>query len=95
MPGTPAPHIARRRAKVAGLTNRRGADAPETIEAKGDLAVALLADHIKNVLAKAPPLTEEQRTALGELLRPVRIHPDARKVAVASALDALDEGTGA
>jgi hypothetical protein len=31
-----------------------------------------IADYIERMLAEAPPLTDEQRTRLAELLRPVR-----------------------
>jgi hypothetical protein len=34
-----------------------------------------VADHVKRALAEAPPLTNEQRTRLAELLRPVRCRP--------------------
>jgi hypothetical protein len=37
------------------------------------LAEAKIADYIERTLAEAPPLTDRQRTALAELLRPVRI----------------------
>jgi hypothetical protein len=39
---------------------------------RADLAEAKLAGYIERMLAEAPPLTDEQRTRLAELLRPVR-----------------------
>jgi hypothetical protein len=46
---------------------------PEVIDARRALAEAKIADYIERTLAEAPPLTDRQRTALAELLRPVRI----------------------
>jgi hypothetical protein len=47
---------------------------PEQIEdRRRALAEAKIADYIERTLAEAPPLTDRQRTALAELLRPVRI----------------------
>jgi hypothetical protein len=40
------------------------------------MRAAMLADYVKRVLADAPPLSDAQRSALAELLRPVRIHTD-------------------
>jgi hypothetical protein len=37
-----------------------------------DLIEAKAADYIEKVLAQRPPLTDEQRNRLAELLRPVR-----------------------
>jgi hypothetical protein len=36
------------------------------------------AEYLRRVLAAAPPLTGEQRAALAELLKPVRIKPSQR-----------------
>ena len=41
-------------------------------EARRDLAEAKIADYVQRVLAASPPLNDEQRTRLAELLRPVR-----------------------
>jgi hypothetical protein len=46
---------------------------PDQIEdRRRDLAAAKITDYIERILADAPPLTDEQRTALAELLKPVR-----------------------
>ena len=46
---------------------------PDQIEdRRRDLAEAKIADYIEKILAEAPPLTDAQRTALAELLRPAR-----------------------
>jgi len=41
-------------------------------QARRELAEAKIADYIRRVVDAAPPLTDEQRTRLAELLRPVR-----------------------
>ena len=46
---------------------------PEQIEQRRrELAEAKIADYVEKVLAEAPPLTQEQRAKLAELLAPVR-----------------------
>ena len=52
--------------------DKRQPDDPELVDAYRDLAAAKISDYIEKILAEAPPLTDEQRTALAELLRPVR-----------------------
>ncbi|WP_324667158.1 putative PhiRv1 phage protein [Mycobacterium canetti] len=60
------------RGRVAALSRSRRANDPEYVAAQQDLAAANLEAHIARTLAAAPPLTDEQRTRLAELLRPVR-----------------------
>ncbi len=60
------------RARVASLTRSRQADDPELIEARRRLRTERTAAYIEKMLAEAPPLTDEQRARLAELLRPVR-----------------------
>ncbi|UUO01698.1 hypothetical protein M4D79_25565 [Mycolicibacterium novocastrense] len=67
-----APDIARARARAAGLSAFRKPNAPDLIEAKRTLREAVLAKHIRGLVDTAPPLTQEQRDRLAELLRPVR-----------------------
>ena len=69
----PSKPVAHHRARVASLSRDRKSDDPEFVAARQDLAAQMLAEHIERVLAKAPPLTAEQRTKLAELLKPVRI----------------------
>lgn len=59
-------------ARVAALSRSRPSDDPEVIAAKTALLEANTEDYIKRVLATAPPLSDEQRVRLAELLRPVR-----------------------
>jgi len=49
-----------------------GSDSIEAIDARRDFAAARLDDYIRDTLAKAPPLTDEQRTRLADLLKPAR-----------------------
>jgi hypothetical protein len=45
---------------------------PKVVEAKRNLNEAKIADYIERALAEAPPLTDEQRSKLAELLKPAR-----------------------
>ena len=60
------------RGKVAAFSRSRPDDDPEYIAARQNLNALRLEEHIEKTLAAAPPLTDEQRTRLAELLRPVR-----------------------
>jgi hypothetical protein len=91
MPRPPSPRTAKARARVGILSRHHGPDDPQTIDAKIDLEAAKLRDHIERVLAQAPPLSNEQRRRLAELLRPARRTPGKlREEAVADALKTLD-----
>lgn len=59
------------RARIAGMSSRpnRPPDDPELIEARRNLRALRLEDHVRKVLAGAPPLTDEQRERIAELLR--------------------------
>lgn len=72
-----SPNRNRERARVAGLTRavrngERPADDPDLLDAKQRLREATIAVYIEKTLAAWPPLTDEQRTRLAELLKPVR-----------------------
>ena len=72
-----SPAAAHHRAKIAGLgvgvkTGARRPDDPELEDARRDYAAARINDYILEILLEAPPLSDEQRNALAELLRPVR-----------------------
>lgn len=73
------PEIAKARAHVAGLHARPETD-PELIDARRRLSAAKIQSFIEKQLRQAPPLTDEQRGRLAELLRPVRreLGADAR-----------------
>ena len=58
-----------------------------------DLAEAKITDYVEKVLAQAPPLSDEQRTRLAELLRPVRRSAKTtRKTVVQDRTAELDGG---
>ena len=68
------------RARIAALTRairagERPVDDPALPEARRNLKAARAADYIRKVLEEAPPLSDEQRTQLAELLKPVRRGP--------------------
>jgi hypothetical protein len=64
--------ILHQRAKIGALSRSRAHDDRELVDAKRGLAEAKITAYIEKVLAQAPPLNDEQRTRLAELLRPVR-----------------------
>lgn len=69
------PHTAHLRGRIAGLTRavrngERGPDDPELLEAKQAFYTARISDYVNRILAEAPPLTDNQRAQLAELLAP-------------------------
>ena len=71
-----SPDAAHYRARLGGLKSRGVPDNdPRYDEARRDLRAAVLTDYVERMLADWPPLTDEQRSKLAELLKPVRIHP--------------------
>jgi hypothetical protein len=70
--------------RTALSTRYRGADAPETLDARRDLAAARLEQFIRRTVDTAPPLTPEQRDRLALLLRSnagATTHPSTRPAA--------------
>jgi hypothetical protein len=72
-----SPELASKRGRFAALartvkTGERKPNDPKYVAAQQALKAANLEKHIKTVVDSAPPLTEEQRTKLAELLKPVR-----------------------
>ncbi|MGB3521939.1 MAG: hypothetical protein WBA50_10725 [Mycobacterium sp.] len=65
------PELAHLRARKAALHGRDPED-HELTATRRELAAAKIRHYIDRVLAEAPPLTNEQRSKLAELLRPVR-----------------------
>ena len=84
------------RARVAALSRAvRAGERPasDLDDARRDYRTATLADYIERTLAAAPPLTDEQRTRLAELLRPSgQFMPDSRRTVIANRLAELDGG---
>lgn len=69
------PQVAHRRARHAAVARgvRAGERPAADLDDTGrDLAEANIAAYIAKVLADCPPLSDEQRTRLAELLRPAR-----------------------
>jgi hypothetical protein len=67
----PSKPVARQRARVA-VTARFKPDSPELDAARRDLKAVQLREHIQQVISTWPPLSDEQRVRLAELLRPAR-----------------------
>ncbi|MFI7677879.1 hypothetical protein [Actinophytocola sp. NPDC049390] len=57
--------------RKAILTRHLGADHPDTQKAAQDWAYMALDEYVSAIVAKAPPLTEEQRAKIAALLAPV------------------------
>lgn len=69
------PEVAQARARKAALSRcikngERPPGDPAAEDATRDLAAAKIRSYVERVLETAPPLTDEQRTRLAELLRP-------------------------
>lgn len=62
-----------KRARIARLSKDLPADHPELQRLRTELRTQRGSEYIKKLLDAAPPLTDEQRTKLSELLKPVRI----------------------
>ena len=75
MPYSISPERAHARARKARLTQIHPADHPDVVKADQTVAVLAIKEYIEKTLAAAPPLSDEQRSKLAELLKPVR---DAR-----------------
>ena len=60
------------RSALALAIQKYGKNSPQAAQARANFTARRLAHHIEKTLAEAPPLTDEQRTRLAELLRPVR-----------------------
>ena len=72
-----SPATAHYRGKIAALSRcvsagERQADDQELEEARRGLIEAKATDYIQRLLDAAPPLTQQQRAKLAELLAPVR-----------------------
>jgi hypothetical protein len=75
MPGSPSPAVAQRRARLASKV-RHHPDA-DTAELRRDLAAELLAEHVRRVVGTFPPLSDEQRSLIVDLLSPSAAGGDA------------------
>lgn len=65
------PSSRRRAAAVVGALHRHhGPDDPRLADARRDLRAAELEEHVRRIVAEAPPLTDDQRSRIAALLRP-------------------------
>jgi hypothetical protein len=60
------------RSALALTIQKYGKDSPQADEARANFKACRLGYHIEKILDEAPPLTDDQRTKLAELLRPAR-----------------------
>jgi len=58
------------RARIASLSRSRPADDPDLLEARRNLRAIRLQEYVEKVVAEAPPLTDEQRHRIAQLLAP-------------------------
>ena len=65
---SPSPAVAHARAKVGALSRDRATDDPEYIEARRALAAANLESAVLKAITNGPPLTDEQRSRIAEIL---------------------------
>jgi len=57
------------RAKVAALSRSRTPDDPELLDAKRRMHALRLEEHVRRVVAEAPPFTAAQRDRLVTIIR--------------------------
>lgn len=67
----PSKNLAQLRSRVA-VTARLKPGSPELDAARRELRAGKLQEHIQQVVSAWPPLTDEQRVRLAELLAPAR-----------------------
>ena len=58
----------RSKARLAYSTRQYGPDATETVNARRDFAASRIEDHIRELIAAAPPLTSDQLQRIASLL---------------------------
>jgi len=64
-----APAVAYHRARVSALSRCPAPDDPELVGERRSLAEARIAEFIGQTLTKYPPLSDQQRARLAELLK--------------------------
>lgn len=69
MATSPAPSVAKARAQVAATRRHRAPDDPAVAEAEQNLRAVKLEEHVKKVVAEAPPLSVEVRDRIAAILR--------------------------
>jgi hypothetical protein len=76
-----------KRGLLARLSRDLPRDHPEIVALRTEIKLDRAEEYIEKLLATAPPLTDEQRTRLAELLKPVRISTTERPADNASDAD--------
>lgn len=66
----PTKAVARSRARLARSTRTYGPQATETLTARRDFTAEKLAAFVERTVADSPPLTDEQRHRIAQLLAP-------------------------
>ena len=61
--------VAHHRARVGALSRDRAPDDPELVAARQNLRALSLEEHVRRVVAEAPPLSPEQLDRIAALLR--------------------------
>ena len=61
-----------KRARIARLSQKLPKDHPDLQQLRTELRTQRTAEYIQKVVDAWPPLTDQQRTVLAELLKPVR-----------------------
>jgi hypothetical protein len=89
MPRSPSKPVAHQRARVA-VTARFKPNSPEHDAARRDLKALNLREYIMAVISTWPPLSDEQRTRLAELLQPAREAIREHRLAQLEAQEAVD-----
>lgn len=69
MATSPSPAVAKARAQVAAIRRHRAPDDPALAEAQQNLRAAKLEDHVRKVVAEAPPLSHDARDRIVAILR--------------------------
>ena len=62
-----------KRARIARLSKDLPREHPDLVELRQELKTQRTQQYIEKILADWPPLTDHQRTALAELLKPARV----------------------
>lgn len=84
--------VTHQRARVASLTRSRTPDDPELLDARRELVTEQLEVHIARQVAKAPPLTAEQKARLASIV--FRDDPPAAPApTIRPHTDGRDQGT--
>ena len=57
------------RSRLGNAVQKHGKDSPQAVEARVEFRALKLEDHVRKVIAEAPPLSDEQKERIAALLR--------------------------